>query len=394
MNDFCHAAKLIMSHVFQTPKQIIYGENALKNAKKSLSECGSKALIVTDETMIKLGNINLLTDILKENGQDYEVFSKINAEPDTLMIEEGKNLYRKQHCNFLIALGGGAVMDSAKAIAVKDALDDELAALVGKEITVPLAPLAAIATTAGTGSEATRFTIITDPKTQVKMLLKGTSLIPSVAVIDPAFSKSTPQSVTAATGIDALCHALEAFISIHAQPLSDSFALSAINSILNFLSIAYNEPDNMEARTQMSLAALEAGIAFNNSSVTLIHGMSRPIGALFHVPHGLSNAMLLEKSMNFMFNNITVKLAQIARTCRISENSSDELAANELMQKITDLLQNLHIPSMSQFGIEKTAYFEAVPKMARDAFSSGSINNAPMSIQISEVENLYRSVYF
>ena len=158
----------------------------------------------------------------------------------------------------------------------------------------------AIPTTAGTGSEATMFTIITDTANNVKMLLKGACLIPDLAIIDPVFSISTPKSVTTSTGVDALCHAIEAYTSRKAQPFSDIFALSAIKRIFSNLPIVYEEPDNLEARKEMALAATEAGIAFNNSSVTLVHGMSRPIGALFHVPHGLSNAMLLERCMYFV----------------------------------------------------------------------------------------------
>src|SRR5574344_228227 len=163
----------------------------------------------------------------------------------------------------------------------------------GRSIENPIPPLVAIPTTAGTGSEATKFTVITDTKKDIKMLLKGDPLIPKLAIVNYEFGISAPKKVTAATGLDALTHAVEAFTSRKANPITDDIAISAIKRIVKYLPIAYQDGDNKIAREQMAIASLEAGVCINNSSVTLVHGMSRPIGALFHVPHGMSNAMLL-----------------------------------------------------------------------------------------------------
>lgn len=383
----------MMSTVFRTPNLIIHGEHALTNAKKALSSCGTKALIVTDKTMIKLKHLDRLTLLLDENGQQYTIYSEIITEPNDMMIIEGKKIYQQHLCDFIIALGGGAAIDAMKAIALMNTSNLPLAAYMKKAIETPLVPMVAIPTTAGTGSEATMFTIITDTSTQVKMLLKGCSLIPTIAIVDPIFTQSAPKQVTAQTGLDALCHAIEAYISIQAQPLSDLFALSAAKRILTSLTKAYHTPYDMEVRSQLSLAALEAGIAFNNSSVTLIHGMSRPIGALFHVPHGLSNAMLMEKCLQFMAKAAEPKFAHLARFCEISTSSSDQQAAEDLMLSLTHLLHDLDIPTMKAYGIDQNAYFDAVFKMADDAIISGSSANAPLPITQADILALYRDIY-
>lgn len=237
------------------------------------------------------------------------------------------------------------------------------------------------------------FTIITDVESQVKMLLKGPCLIPDLAIIDPQFSMSAPKSVTSATGIDALCHAIEAYTSRKAQPMSDTFALCAIKRIFDNLVIAYEEPSNEEARSQMALAALEAGIAFNNASVTIVHGMSRPIGALFHIAHGLSNAMLLEECMDFVANAAQDRFADIARYCAISNHESDEIATTAFLAYLSDFLKKLSIPSMSEAGIDKKTYLEAIDKMAHDAMASGSPSNTIKEITKQDIRSLYKKIY-
>ena len=211
--------------------------------------------------------------------------------------------YRSNGCDFLIALGGGSPIDAMKAIGSVVSNGGCINDYYGKIIDKPTPPMIAVPTTSGTGSEATQFTIITNTQADIKMLLKGAVLMPDLAIDDPAFTLTAPQSVTAATGLDALCHAAEAYTSRMAQPLTDEFALSAVKRIFKYLPICYNEGQNIKAREQMSLAALEAGIAFNNASVTIIHGMSRPIGALFHVPHGISNAMLMYECFSYVYKD-------------------------------------------------------------------------------------------
>lgn len=382
-----------MAYTFLTPKKIISGENALTDAKNELKKLGHKAFIVTDATMVKLGNVALLEDVLKQNETDYFIFDEVNYEPDDIIVAKAAQTYKNENCDHLIALGGGSPIDTAKAISLLLNDDVPLSSYMGKIIDIDRPALAAIPTTAGTGSEATKFTIINDTTNKVKMLLTGPCLIPDLAIIDPLFSKTAPKSVTSHTGIDALCHAIEAYTSRKAQPLSDTFALSAIKRIFENLETCYNDGNNIEARVQMSLAALEAGIAFNNASVTIVHGMSRPMGALFHVPHGLSNAMLLKECMAFVVDGAYDRFGKIARYLSFTNIADDKMASEIFLDHLNTLLEHLHVPSMSEYGIDRDTYFENIEKMAKDAYISGSPSNTIKEVNVEDMMALYEKIY-
>lgn len=267
-----------------------------------------------------------------------------------------------------------------------------------KSITVEVPYLVAIPTTAGTGSEATQFTIIADTENNVKMLLAGPSVLPALAVVDPAFTMTAPPFVTSNTGVDALCHAVEAYTSRKAQPLSDTFALSAIKRIHENLPICYADGKNEQARMQMALGATEAGIAFNNSSVTIVHGMSRPIGALFHVPHGLSNAILLPVCMEFAIQENTARFADIARIMGVAdENTEDMVAAKAFVAEVTRFCKELGIPSteevLAKGGFTKEDFLAQLDKMATDALDSGSPNNTMKQPTKEEVIEIYKKLF-
>ncbi|MBP5184669.1 MAG: iron-containing alcohol dehydrogenase, partial [Lachnospiraceae bacterium] len=236
------------------PKQVFSGEKALEKAGSTIKGLGKKALIVTDSVMVKLGNCAYLEKVLKENDVDFAVFDGINGEPTDKYIEEGLKAYKEAGCDFLIALGGGSPIDSMKAIAALSVSGKKIGEYMGKVIDVAMPPTVAIPTTAGTGSEATQFTIITDTEKDIKMLLKGPCLMPGIAVIDPAFTLTAPPKITAATGLDALCHATEAFTSRKATVLSDTQALSAVKRIFEYLPIAFHDGSNVKAREEMSVA--------------------------------------------------------------------------------------------------------------------------------------------
>ena len=211
-----------MANPFLTPAKIISGKDALDAAGPALAALGKKALIVTDAMMIKLGNLDKVLKVLNQHHIAYSIDAEINSEPCDTMIVHGLKQYQAEHCDFLIALGGGSPIDSMKAIAMMSTDPDRpLNSYMGQPVETPLPKKVAIPTTAGTGSEATQFTIITDTENDVKMLLKGGSLIPDLAIIDPQFTMTAPKGVTSATGIDALCHAIEAYTSRLAQPLSE-----------------------------------------------------------------------------------------------------------------------------------------------------------------------------
>ena len=342
--------------------------------------------------MIKLGNLEKVTKVLETINIEYVIYSEVNSEPTNIMVEEGKKIYKDNDCDFLIALGGGSPIDTMKAIGAVLTNEGDISSYIGKLIENPLPNMVAIPTTAGTGSEATQFTIISDVEKSIKMLISGPVLMPNLAVIDPVFTMTAPPAVTAATGIDALTHAIEAYTSRKAQPMSDSFAISAVKRIFNNLKTVYVEGDNVQARAEMAIGSLEAGIAFNNASVTIVHGMSRPIGALFHVPHGLSNAMLLEKCLEFAKDGCEEKLADLAKAIGI-ENLGVKESAEAFIEEVTKLCKELKIMTLEEFGVEKEEFYSVLDKMAEDALISKSPLNTMRIPTKEEIIEIYKSLW-
>lgn len=383
-----------MSSSFIMPKQIISGAGALKQAEGSLAGLGKKALVVTDEVMIRLGNLAHVEEALQNCGISYAVYSGISGEPTDVMIAEGLEIYKREGCDFLVALGGGSPIDSMKAIGALVGNGGVITDYLGRVIEKPTPPMAAVPTTAGTGSEATQFTIITDTKRDIKMLLKGAVLMPTLAVIDPRFTVTAPPAITAATGLDALTHAVEAYTSRKAQPLSDVFALSAVKRIFTWLPEAFRNGGSVQAREEMSLAALEAGIAFNNASVTIVHGMSRPIGALFHVPHGISNAMLLEKCLSYALDGAYERFGRLGREIGAAkEDAGDREAAESFLRAVVEICRTCEIPTLEEYGIDRESYEKVIPKMAEDAMASGSPSNTRKEIGIEDIRAIYAGLF-
>lgn len=383
-----------MASKFIMPKQVISGADALGQSKEVIRTLGTKALVVSGKVMNRIGNVKIVTDLLDEIGIGWAVYDDITGEPDDVMIDGGVEAYKANGCDFLIAIGGGSPMDSMKAIGALITNPGKIADYMGKEITNPLPPMVAIPTTAGTGSEATQFTIITDTKTSIKMLLKGTVLIPDVAIVDASFTVSSPKSVTNATGLDALTHAVEGYTSKKASPLTDVFAMDAVKRIFKYLPRAYADGEDMEAREEMILAALEAGVVINNSSVTLVHGMSRPIGANFHVPHGLSNAMLLKVCLTFALDGTYERFADLGRAIgAATEKENDETAAKAFLTAIIELCETLEVPTLAEYGVNKEAFFEVMDKMAEDAIASGSPGNTRKTTTKEDVLRMYKELW-
>ena len=248
-----------MSNQFLMPNHVFTKTNCLKDSMIEVIKMGKKALIVTDTCMVKFNYIHQLTSLLDEYKIEYSVFDKVNFEPTDEIIYEGVNCFLSNNCEFLIALGGGSPIDAMKAIALVSASNQTIQQLSVNNFDGKLANMVAIATTSGTGSETTKFTIISCIETSVKYLIKSNSLMPKIAVIDPIFTQSLPANITSFTGIDALCHAIESYTSKKSQPLSEVFALDAIKKIYENLYICYNEKTT-NSREMMSLASFEAGV--------------------------------------------------------------------------------------------------------------------------------------
>lgn len=335
-----------------------------------------------------------LSRMLADHGIEFVTFSEITGEPTDVMIKAGVSVFRQKGCDYCIGFGGGSPLDAAKAIAVMAANEGSISDFNGKEITKMAGPVVAIPTTAGTGSEATKFTVITDSVNDIKMLLKGDCLIPKIAIVDETFSLSSPQSVTAATGLDALTHAVEAYTSRKAMDMTDTLAVSAVKRIMKYLPVAYRDGKNREARHQMALAALEAGICINNSSVTLVHGLSRPIGALFHVAHGISNAMLLNACFSFVLEGAYERFADLARAIGVAdEKQGDIAAAEQFLKAIEHICEVCEVPTLEKYGIPREAFYAAIPKMAQDALDSGSPGNTRKIPTLEDCQEIYKAAF-
>lgn len=379
---------------FTIPKHIILGYDAIEQSKPYFNSFGKKALIVTDNVMLSLKKVEPLKNMLSSLEIEYCIFSEINGEPTDTMVKEGVKIFLKNNCDFIVALGGGSPIDTMKAIAVMSTSDLPLSSYMGKNIQCEVPKMIAIPTTAGTGSEATKVTIITDTQNNVKMLLKGEVLVPEMAIIDPSLALNTPGNITAATGLDALTHAIEAYTSKNANPLSDMFALSAIEKIFKFLPIAFDKTDDRVARDMMARAAFEAGVAFNNSSVTIVHGMSRPIGAIFHVPHGISNAMLLKECLNFAIEGAIERFATLGKTVGLDTNGlSEKEIALKFLSEVSTLCNYCKIPTLKEYGINEEKFFSSLEKMAEDALISGSPSNTRKVPTKEDIIEIYKKLW-
>lgn len=379
--------------VFAIPSHVIVGNEALEESKVYLKEMGKRAFIVTGKHVGKSPMMEKLKKTLEEAEIAYYVFDGITGEPTDQMIELGLMEYQKSGASFVIGIGGGSPLDSAKAIAAMSVNDGKIADYNGKEIKGKVPPIVAIPTTSGTGSEATKFTIVTDQEKDIKMLLKGDCLVPDLAILIPEFTMDMPKSVTSATGLDALTHAIEAYTSKKASVLTDIYAISAIKRIVKYLPIAYQNGYDTKAREEMLLAAYEAGVCINNSSVTIVHGMSRPIGALFHVPHGLSNAMLLEQCLGFALDGTFDRFGDLGRAIGVADDTdSDEVAAKAFLEKIKEICSICEVPTITEYGIKKEEFLSVIEKMSEDAIASGSPANTRKEVKKEDCMRLYEGL--
>lgn len=384
---------MLSTRTFMIPPILITGSGSSEKVGEESKKLGvKKGLIVTDEVLSKLGMLDGVKKSLSESKIQFAIYDKISTEPTVDYVKEGLKTYKENSCDFLLAVGGGSAIDTAKAISIMVTNPGSIEDYKGlNKVTQKGAPLVAIPTTGGTGSEVTVFTIITDTKTDVKMLIGSPYIMPRVAIVDPLLTLSCPRGLTAAVGIDALTHAIEAYVSVKAQPMSDIFCLSAIELISGNLRQAWANGNNVEAREKTMLGALQAGIAFSNASVALVHGMSRPIGAYFHVAHGASNAALLGVVAEFSLIGNPLRYAHIAKAMGENITGLNDLEAAQLAAKaIKQLIKDVKIPSLKALGVDKEKLDQLAPRMAEDAIASGSPGNNPRQATKDEIVELYK----
>ena len=381
-----------MSHSIVLPRTMEIGREACQNLPTILASLGiKKPLIITDEMMVKLGYVDNVQAILKAVNIVADVFSDTVPEPTESSIAAGVSLVKAQDYDGLIALGGGSPIDSAKAISILGKFGGVMRDYkFPRQVNEAGLPIVAIPTTAGTGSEVTRFTIITDDANNEKLLCVGMGFMPVAAIIDYSLTMSVPPRTTADTGIDAMTHAIEAYISPKRNAYSDQQSLAALRLIGPNIQTAYHDGKDETAREAMMLGSTLAGIAFCNSSVALVHGMSRPIGAFFHVPHGLSNAMLLPTITEFGIASAPDRYADCARALGVSDYSDTNDQANvSLVSYLKNLNKELQVPTLAEFGVQKADFDALIDTMCKQAFASGSPNNNPRIPSLEEMIQLY-----
>ena len=378
------------------PRFLKLGPGAVEELGSVLVDLNvERPLLVTDAFMVGNGSAERLMRIIEAAGKKVALFSDTVPDPTTDSLQAGVDAVKAHDADVVIGFGGGSPMDTAKALAVLAGQGGAMREYKApRTYAGPALPIIAIPTTAGSGSEATQFTIITDLATDEKMLCPGLSFLPIASIVDSELTMSMPARLTADTGIDALTHAIEAYVSKKANPISDGLALSAMKSIGLFLLRAYRDGSDREARDAMMHASTQAGMAFSNASVCLVHGMSRPIGAHFHVAHGLSNAMLLPAVTRFSIPGARDRYADCARQLGTAERSdSDEVASAKLVDFIDTLCDAVEVPTPSTYGIDKARWEELIPLMAEQALASGSPSNNPVVPTADDIAELYRSAY-
>jgi alcohol dehydrogenase class IV len=378
------------------PRLMRVGARAFEHLPALLDELGlSRPLIVTDAYLNGSGRITQAIELLAQAGVAARVFADTVPDPTSASVAAGLACLAEADHDCVVAIGGGSPIDTAKAIAVIARHGGTPADYKAPHVqNAPGLPIIAIPTTAGTGSEATRFTVIIDEATDEKMLCAGTAFLPIAALVDYELTLTKPRRLTADTAIDSLTHAIEAYVSRRASPFSDELALAAMRLIAPNLRRVFEDGADLEAREAMMLGATFAGMAFSNASVALVHGMSRPIGVHFHIPHGLSNAILLPAITAWSAPGAIGRYARCAQAMGIAEEGEgDQANVARLVDELERVNRDLEVPTLTALGVTAERWESLVPVMAAQALASGSPANNPRVPTADEIVALYRRVY-
>lgn len=363
-----------MSTSFYLPTENIVGENALQQSLNKIKNLGlKKVLIVTDKPLVELGYAKIVQDGLSERDIESVLFDGVQPNPTIENVEQGLAVYQGSICDSIVALGGGSPMDCAKGIALTATNSTDIRLYEGVDKSkFPQAPLIAINTTAGTASEITRFAIITDKQRKTKMAIVDVHVTPLISVNDPALMKNMPKFLTNATGMDALTHAVEAFVSTASTSLTDACAEKAFELISEHLVNAYNNGGDMEARNGMAEGQLLAGMAFNNASLGYVHGIAHQLGGMYDLPHGVCNAILLPHVQRFNLPSCMGKLAVVAEKLGVDvDGLGIEQRANAAIDKMEELSRKVEIPSgLAELGVREEDFHLLATNALKDACSA------------------------
>jgi alcohol dehydrogenase class IV len=383
-----------MNTVFRSPAVVEFGGGASARVAEVARALGiARPLIVTDAFLVASGLVERITTPLSGARIDFEVYDHCMPEPTTASIDALVDFHRRDTFDGLIAFGGGSAIDSAKALAIITTFGGDY-----RQWAVPntpnqdVLPIICIPTTAGTGSEVSNACILKDDAG--KLVLLGGSCVPRAAVVDYELTIDLPALLTAATGIDALAHALEAYTSTGANPFSDAMARSALRLIGPNLRRVVADPGDRAAREAVMVGATQAGFAFSSASVTLVHGMTVPVGGLFHIQHGVSNAMFMPTVHAFSIVGAPDRYATAAREMGIVSWDDDEAtAADKLIEELRSLNRDLQLPSLQDYGVDRERYFASLETMAQQAFATGVPNLNPRVPSTEEIIALYRAAW-
>jgi len=355
------------------PAISLMGADCLKDAGEQVAELGfKKALIVTDKVLGQIGIVKKVTDVLDNKDIEYAIYDETKPNPTVKNVNDGLALLKEKECDFVISLGGGSAHDCAKGIALLATNGGEIKDYEGVDKSKkPQLPMVGINTTAGTGSEMTLFAIITDEERHIKMALVDKHLTPIIAVNDPMLMLAMPKSLTAATGMDALTHAVEAYVSTAATPITDACAEKAIELISNYLVNAVENGQDVEARDMMAYAEYLAGMAFNNASLGYVHAMAHQLGGFYNLPHGVCNAILLPHVQEYNKATSASRLAKIAKIMGGNiEGLTDEQGADLCIDMIKSLSQTVGIPEgLGVLGVKESDFETLATNALNDACS-------------------------
>lgn len=385
---------MISPFQFSLPTRVYFEEGAFTRASKELAEAGmTRVLIVTDRGLVETGICEALCTALQCAGVAFEVFNEVEANPSSETVEKGARTYREAGCQAILALGGGSPIDAAKAIGILVTNGGCIVEYEGlNRFSQPPVPLYVFPTTAGTGSEVTPFAVITNRQSRYKLTIASPLLLPKVAYLDARLLAMLPPSVAAATGMDALTHAVEAFVSLAASPFSDMMAEKALELIGGHLRRFVANRADLEAAGAMLLASMFAGIAFGHARLGNCHAMAHPLGGFFNIPHGLANAILLPHVMRFNLLADKGKYARIA--VLLGEDVSGKLnsltAGERAIAAVEKLNKDLGIPrSLREVGASE----EAIDLMAADAMKSGNVTVNPRKTSVEDIKQLYHEAF-
>ena len=344
-------------HVFYSPHKIVFGTGTASGIGAEVKNLGaSKVFIVTDPGVTKAGLLKPIISSLEEAQLAYVVYDKVEAEPPIRLVDEGVSRFRSEGCNLVLGVGGGSSLDVAKGVSIVAGNGGRLLDFAGMDLVKkPGAPKILMPTTAGTGAEITRVLVVTDEAENTKKVVYSFYCLPELAIVDPLLTYSMPPSVTADTGMDALVHAVETFVSVHATPFSDILAEKAIALIGRYLPVAWSKGSNQEARYHMSLAATLSGLAFASGGLGAVHGLSYVLGTRYHMPHGRSNAIMLPHVMKYNLPGAPEKYATIAALLGRSTQACDVNQTAALSaEAVEDLLKTLQISyRLRDYGISE-----------------------------------------